>query len=189
MKTLLLALLLAVQGAAADTLAVESLFEQKSRIPTVLIPLKIKGDAIDAGGTVFDVAVSATNDADCRVMKDPFVANVHLLKCLSESDVTLTFKVAQGGKIHQLVYGPLHVKLPEGDFKIVPPKPGAEDILAGTQIYNVYCISCHNPPRLKAGRTAAQIRGALGSQPEMKPFNSSLSDADLKKIEAYLKSL
>ena len=198
----LLALTCTVLQANAVTLTVESLYDAKSRIPTALIPLRVSGDAINAGGTIFDVSVLANGGADCRAMKDPFTPTIYLLKCDRPSQVTVVFKVSAGGQLHQIQFGPLEIQIPAGTV-IVPPTSPETETLAGRQLFNTYCIECHSDARAKRGKSAARIRDAVFNQISgldlriMQPppvgqasanMKAILTPSDYTRLELYLRN-
>lgn len=188
---LIIAFSLSLQIWAAP-IEVIKLYDQQSHIPGVLIPLRIKGDLLNAGGSIFEIQVES-GGIDCRVMKDPYIADTYLLKCADEASVNLRVRVSHAGRITDLVYGPLPIIMPAAGLEVIQPDdPNAPDVFAGKQLFNSYCVNCHNPASVKRDRNAAQIRKAMTAPNNpygMNFLNSVLSDTDLKKIEAYLKSL
>lgn len=187
-----LSLLVVARVSQAQPVTVESLFEASSRMPTVLIPFTVGGEALSDGGEVVETSVNASAGADCRMMRDPYLSNIYLLKCSSEAVVHLNWTVVHGEKTYRVSYGPVEVEKPEEGMEIVPPRPtepADPKILAGRQLFNAYCITCHTQPAGKAGRSRAQMKSAVDTVPSMAGLKTILQDADYEKLEAYLKTL
>lgn len=188
MRLFTLALLFLAQAAGAQSLSVTPLYDSSSQQPNALIPFRVQGAAMNAGAIqATRVSLLGASDADCRAMKDPFARDIVLLKCTQEARVTLHVSVSNGSGLLTLDYGPVTVKMPAPNLQPVNPNPVDPAILAGRQLFNTYCIACHQPSE-KANRNAAQLKAAT-TRPEMS-FLAPLLNADAyNKLTAYLGSL
>lgn len=185
-----LSLLLAPASLLAQpSLSVENLYDQKSRTPGVLIPFRLKSDT--PGVSLLSASALPDNSVDCRAMRDPFLADMFLLKCKSESSVQLHIRFSYDGRLHTLNFGPVSVKSPDGLVLIPDDLSGGGDdplALAGRQLFGTYCVSCHSSPQQMSGRTSTQIKDAVNTKGEMAFLKSILNSDDYTKLEVYLRN-
>lgn len=204
MKTILGTLVLTMvigfgASAQSNALRLAPLFEGKARVTDMRIPFRVSGRIADEAQSI-DVYLKGTTPDRCRIMRDPHIAKVVYLKCVKEATVLIQIKVRTQEGDYTLDYGPFAVrefKPPVikggggggGEIVIEPEDP---DWLAGRSLWSTHCASCHQDGGIgKAGRTAAQIKGAIvgaSAINSMKFLSGSLTDDDYKKLEAYLKS-
>lgn len=173
---------------SAQAPQVISLYDQKSRLPEALIPFKLAGS-----GSILSVAMVSPEPGICHVMRDPFLANIFLLKCRVETNATVLIKATNGGsQIFEISYGPIEIKKPFANVVVIAPDVPITnpDALRGQDLFGSYCLDCHKPYQ-KPDRTTNQIKSAIQSIGQMRnnPIYKleTLTADDLKKIEAYLK--
>lgn len=185
-----------VQAQTADGgLNVQNLFESSAWVPGLNLPFRTTGRVLSVQ-VELDPALPA---ADCRVMRDPFIPEIFLLKCLSEARVWLNFQwINAANEVRTVHYGPIAVAGP-GRLTRVTVRPDSElDIgkkLFTTSLSNGGwgCVSCHyagGSARVLKGPTitSAQLKNAFATNPAMS-FANAIPDADVAKIVAYLRSL
>ena len=172
---------------SAEAPQVVSLYDQKSRMPGALIPFKV------LNGSILDTTITSSS-AGCRIMKDPFLSNIFLLKCTQEGSAQVTLKISSGNQIYNLNYGPVEIKNPFSNVVVVEPDVPTtdQDAVIGRTYFNTYCITCHNPPQTKANKSISEIKSAIQSQSQMRQPQyglSALTEDQIKKIQTYLKGL
>ncbi len=168
---------------------VQSLYDRKSRTPGRIIPFRVvaeKGAAI-----VQDVQLDIDNNVDCRWMIDPYRKNIIWLKCLSEALVNLSISALNEKTVYEIKYGPVDVSKPGNSLVIIDQDTTSNNakILAGKQLFNVHCIGCHNPPKLKSGRSIEQIKTSVDVVDSMKSLAPVLSTKDYENLAIFLGSL
>jgi hypothetical protein len=195
LRGLIFVLGLGSSTAGAAPLVVEALFDAKSRMPGVLMPFQVTGDVM-SGGTIVDVQIEHPDSSvQCHGMVDPHIASIVLVKCSAPQQIVISLRVVQAGQFFEQRFGAYDIKYPAGGSPVNPNPVVDPDILAGKQLFNSWCVKCHNPPTQKRGRTAAQIIGSISTVPSMVNVKSEADGASVltadeaKKLEAYLKSL
>lgn len=191
--------LLGSSAAGAAPLVVEALFDTKSRMPGVLIPFRVSGDLITGGARILEVLVEAkTAGVTCGGMVDLYFPDIIQVKCSDTTDIIIAVRVVNGAEFNEGLFGPYVLKYPAGGKPVKPTPVEDPNILAGKQLFNAFCVSCHNPPTLKRGRTAAQINGAITGPSKIPAMVNVKSESDgasvltadeALKLEAYLKSI
>lgn len=183
----LLILILKAPTAASTELSVESLYDVNSRIPHAMIPFRVTGPAESGPLVVNSATVTDSGGLDCRLMKDPYIPSIVLLKCTGVATVHFRVLATTGaGDVVSFNVGPVLVKNPENAV----PIGGTPVSNVGQQLFSANCGGCHSDPNAKRGRTAAQIRSAISTRPEMNtPALHGLSDDQLESIASYLSKL
>lgn len=185
---------------AAD---IVSLFDADSRVPGLILPFQVKvesGQEVEVTSTGVSVLSGA---GECRTMRDPFIKSIFLLKCSAAAQVQVNLRAVSGGETFALSLEPFAVKSPSDDLEIIDEGGdsgggggGANPVQLGQQIFNSYCISCHNPASRFKGRTAAEIESALKNNTSMKNALQATGTTlpnftaeDYQALEAYFGSL
>lgn len=190
MASILVLMISAVGAADSNPFSIRSLYDPVSRVPGALIPFLVSG----APGESFDILgteIQASDPVDCRAMRDPYRAQIILVKCKGETFITITISIRQGTQGYRLIYGPLEVKNFDDSLVPIDPDPPPEDpnILRGKQLYTSYCVDCHRPASDLRLKTAAQIQQAVNSQVKMNFLKTILTTGDYKALEAYFESI
>ncbi len=188
MQALLMIALLffADEGFAQVQLEAKSLYEDDARIPGVIIPLKLSGDILTQGGIAFSANVKSANGADCRIMKDPFLPLIYLLKCASPSEVQVFFKIEKSRQLFELQVGPIDINYPSGTQPLDEDRPPNPEVLRGKDLFS-QCVNCHKSSDLRQ-RTSDQIKNAIQGVPDMKDL-TNLSAEQIRLIAVYLGTL
>jgi mono/diheme cytochrome c family protein len=187
-SSLIFSILLFATNALAQV-SVSGLYDLRSRVPGILIPFKVIAESNSV--SVLNAIAQPEDGADCRTMLDPFRKDIFLLKCTAETKLLLRVQVSNGNKYYAINYGPVIIANLAEDLTPIDSDQPQENsqILAGRQLYNTYCINCHNPPSVKAKRTFNQIKSSLTAVPTMTSLSRLLSEDDITKLTAYLGSL
>lgn len=196
MKSFLFMLTLVLSHfAVAQSASVVGRFDAQSRIPGVLIPYELQG-AIDS---VQSATVNVDAGQDCRIMKDPYINNIYLLKCSVPAKVTLVFKLTVSGHATTISYGKETIDYPSG-YKLTSTAASGTTagggsstatstetavLASGQQLYANNCVKCHGAASGFNGKSAALIKSKIATVNQMAQF-SSLSDSDLNALAAYL---
>jgi cytochrome c553 len=178
---------------AVDVVATP-LFDSTSFKVGMLIPFRLTGPAVDAAEGI-SAQVLDVESGKCQIMPDPHLTSVFHLKCVSEAETRIVFTVVNGASKKTLFFGPVRVTPFVATYgaPLATPTPSPQDLeklaLEGKKLWVSYCATCHTDPKAKQGRTAAIIKAMINNTAatnSMKTLKGLLSDADLKKIEAYL---
>lgn len=189
---LLLLTILWAANAPAASLEVTPLYDSRSIQPGILIPFRVGGESVNSGE--LSAFVKDSSGKDCRVMRDPYIPKVFLLKCADEADVQIVFRVTNKERVIELNFGPVPVRKYDSNLVVVAPGNdggGDEKYVEGRRLFQVYCAGCHDAASKRGSSEAAikqAIRGLLPGTGSMK--NSTelqlLSDEDIAKIVRYL---
>ena len=146
------------------------------------IPLPIRSVKVDP---------NYANNAECKVIIDPFINSNFILRCLKSDDVKLIVEVNMGNRYNKVSYGPINI-IEQSDVVIVEPPPPAvdPDIAAGKTLVEGKCLTCHthaNVYDLKS-RNLNNLESALsGSVPPMSNLN--LNAQQIMQIKKYINSV
>jgi hypothetical protein len=173
---------------AINPVEIKNLYDARSMIPGVLI------SAAQSSSASIMAAISDAKGVDCRLMRDPFLSRIFLLKCKAATTVELQFYVVDGSQSYNIHFGPVEVKMPSDDLIIIePPDPRqSPDYIAGKQLYGAYCAGCHSNPQIRKGRSVSLIQSAIAGQlPGTQPMKDNLdlqglSEDQIRKISVYL---
>ncbi|MBN8538368.1 MAG: hypothetical protein J0M15_15045 [Deltaproteobacteria bacterium] len=195
---------------AEDFRGIVSLLKSSNWIAGLNIPLRVSGIDFSAKPSVFAEVVPGTlSSRDCKVLRDPFIPENFLLRCLKEGSVSLRFTVSSAsGSGMILNYGPLNIvkldglKTPDSSSGGGSDNPGGggggnPDVLAGGQLFTTYCISCHTNKSSFLSRypsSSTAIDAAINSPvqgvaiPAMTYLASSLTKSQIDQISSYLQA-
>ncbi|MBX3018023.1 MAG: cytochrome c [Bdellovibrionaceae bacterium] len=187
---LAVAFALPLQADDGSLLQIQSLYGANGWVPGQLLPFRVTGSAISQG-KFRGVKITSETGADCRVMRDPFLPEIFLLKCADTDKLSVEFAFEMDGSVYRRSIGPIDVKVPDPNFIVDPNPTGPPITQVGRQLYSSHCVSCHNPPASKSRRSAATIKSAIQTNGQMMaiPSLSTLTADELNAIAAYLGTL
>ena len=180
-------------AASAQTARVRSLYESRSFLPGVLIPFQVQAPNRALRTDITSITTTAPRSADCRTLQDPFHSGVFHLKCqgVTATPFQIRVRFLAGNQAYQISYDNIQIANPGGGVVVVEPEPPAIDpaIISGKNLYASYCLSCHTKNDNR-NVTASRIRNAINGVSRMRTTQglTSLTDAQLRDMEAYLKS-
>lgn len=180
----------AVRADDSALLDIRSLYPAEAWVPGQLLPFRVSG-TVPAHGRFRSANITSNAGQDCRVMRDPFRADIYLLKCAQPETLTIEFAFELDGNIYRRSVGPVTVQKPGEEFVI--DGGGNDDLnaLAGQQLFSSHCASCHNPPTSKARKSASTISAAIQNNSMMRnvPTLRALTAEEIDQIATYLGGL
>lgn len=183
MKRLFVLILLSLlsQTVAAQTATVQALHTDQSLVTHMILPFRISNANVQG----YEVLLRS-RDGSCGYMKDPFIKENLLVKCLRPDQFWMQITLTTDVGVQVLDYGPVSVIAP-GSGVVVGPNPTDPQYTLGQNLFTSNCASCHSKDgalRPIPGRTAAQITGAINTVSAMRTI--VLTQAEKEAIAYYL---
>lgn len=185
MTRLLPALFIAVFSLLGEAQQVVPLFRNDSLKTYVTMPFMLQ-DAVSNPMQIMSIEI-VSGKSSCAGILDPHIRTNFLLKCTSETNVTLNVFFKQNDEIKKIVYGPLTVLKISDSGAVQPVEDNTDPYAQGRALFvSKQCSNCHGANE-KPNRTFTQIRNALNTQQDMRSL--VLTDDEVRAISAYLSNL
>ena len=178
-------LLIAVLTSAASAQQVVPLFRNDSLKTYVTMPFMLQ-DASANPTQIYSIEIVQGKDS-CAGILDPYIRTNFLLKCTTQTDVTVNVFYKQNEEVKKIAYGPLTVLKISDSGAVQPVDDNSDPYAQGRALFiSKQCSNCHGANE-KPNRTFTQIRNALNTQQDMRSL--VLTDDEVRAISAYLSNL
>lgn len=194
-KLILVMTLLVQLSAQAEGVVIVPLLNTSNWIAGLNIPFRVTGISLLSATPVLTEVVAGTiGVSDCKVMRDPFIPENFLLRCLKSGTVSLKLTINPAttenpyAQTTVLKYGPLTIQKLDG-LKIPDKSEGTDpDVIAGQQLFAAHCVECHTKSS-KAGRTGEAIWNAIQNVGSMRKASLlSLTRSQLDQVSIYMET-
>lgn len=169
-------------SAFAQIATVQALHTDQSMVTHLILPFRISNANVQG----YEVLLRS-RDGSCGYMKDPFIKENLLVKCLRPDQFWMQITLTTDVGVQVLDYGPVSVIAPGSGVVVGGPNPSDPQYTLGQNLFTSNCASCHSKNgglRPIPGRTAAQITTAINTVSAMRTI--VLTQAEKEAIAYYL---